>query len=158
MSSLAKSFVAVCVVLCAVLCPSTGSASIIVPQVALAAYVQPNVVWNDSKIYLATPTTLTGNFPNVSNGNVAHFFVAADGVGTSNVVVNGVSVTIPVSNAVNVGQGTISSEDASIQYTVPSDRRFVGVSLRAVAVTIVNGQAITTTFSVSGPILGDDIS
>lgn len=158
MSSVAKSFVAVCVVVCAVLCPSTGSASILTSHVTTISYLQPNVVWNDTKIYLATPTTLTANFPNVADGNVAHFFVAPDGVGTSTVVVNGISVTIPVANAVNVGQGQISSEDASTQYTVPSDRRFIGVSLRAIAVTVVNGQAITTTFALSGPILGDDIS
>lgn len=158
MSSTIKLFVVVVVALSAVLCPSTGSASIITPQVVIVPFVQPSVVWNDTKIYLGTPTTLTCNFPNVANGNVAHFFVAPDGVGTSTVVVNGVSVTIPVSNAVNVGQGTITSEDASTQYTIPSDRRMIGVSLRAVAVTIVNGQAVTTTFSVSGPILGDDIS
>ena len=111
-----------------------------------------------SKMVLNGDVDFTADFGRLPGQGAVYFYLSTVGGGTTTVLVEGQSVTLPIPNAALIGSPPRRKGSVQLGYTIPGNNSLIGQSLRVIAVTVLNGVVYTTNVAISGPVLGDDIA
>lgn len=125
---------------------------VLTPSGAVGAHVDPTLVVFNQNPVVGTDVNVMAGFS--GRGNV-YFFVGSS-KGLTTVVLEGVTVTVPIHAANHFA--TTPGPRARAVYSIPNNPQLVGTDLRFIAVRIANGVAQLTPWVPSGPIIADDIA
>ncbi len=111
-----------------------------------------------NKMVLNGDVDFTAEFGRLPGNGAVYFYLSTAGGGTTTVLVEGQTVTLPIPNASLIGSTPRRKGSAQLGYTIGGNVNLIGQSLRVIAVTVSNGVVQKTNLAISGPILGDDIA
>lgn len=125
---------------------------------ATGSHGGPLLTIGPAKMVLDGQVDFTADFGRLPGQGAVYFYLSTSSGGTSTVLVEGQTVTLPMPNASLIGTPQLRKGSAQLGYVIPSNQSLIGQSLRVIAVTVLNGVVQSTNLAISGPILGDDIA